>query len=154
PSRERRTWPTRSWPRRRGTRRFSNNRSEQAAHTRHQRGACSATPQRAERRVRMNRPCDRAGHSTTGAATAALWYSSETPKRREDVMPDWCECNLLIEGPAARVRALLAHASAVSARDFDFNRFIPYPEKYRRLDEAAAAWDRDPGRTGQRPPDG
>ncbi|HYT89793.1 MAG TPA: hypothetical protein VEL76_13880 [Gemmataceae bacterium] len=69
-------------------------------------------------------------------------------------MPNWCECDLLIEGPAGQVSAFLKQADATDARDFDFNCFIPYPEKYRRPDETAANWDRDSKRTGERPADG
>jgi hypothetical protein len=54
-------------------------------------------------------------------------------------MPNWCENDLMVEGPKAVVEEFLQFAAGESA--FDFNRFIPYPEEFRRLDEAVEAWD-------------
>lgn len=58
-------------------------------------------------------------------------------------MPNWCECDLEVEGPADRVAAFLEFAKGTEDREitpFDFNRFIPYPDEYRRMDAEYAAW--------------
>ncbi len=70
-------------------------------------------------------------------------------------MPNWCECDLTIEGTARDLRAFLEFCGG----GFSFDRFIPYPEEYRTLDEAARRWDEqrraDPeGCPGPRPKDG
>src|SRR5512132_365387 len=72
-------------------------------------------------------------------------------------MPNWCENDLAVEGPKEVMEAFLKFAAGDSP--FDFNRFIPYPEEFRRLDDVAKAWDREhEGRTGydwhSRPKDG
>ena len=70
-------------------------------------------------------------------------------------MPNWCECDLYIDGPRERVTAFL---DAVKTEDsiFDFNRIIPYPERFADLDRIAAEWEQLPPerRTGARPKDG
>ena len=55
-------------------------------------------------------------------------------------MPNWCENDLRVEGPKEVLEEFLRFAAGESR--FDFNRFIPYPEEFRRRDEIAAAWDR------------
>ena len=56
-------------------------------------------------------------------------------------MPNWCENDLAVEGPTEVIEEFLKFAAGESP--FDFDRFIPYPEEFRRLDEAAEAWDRE-----------
>jgi hypothetical protein len=56
-------------------------------------------------------------------------------------MPNWCENDLTVEGPKDAVEEFLKFAEGESP--FDFDRFIPYPEEYRRPDEIAAAWYRE-----------
>ena len=56
-------------------------------------------------------------------------------------MPNWCENDLTVEGPTEVIEEFLKFAAGESP--FDFDRFIPYPEEFRRLDEAAKAWDRE-----------
>src|SRR5512135_3092246 len=56
-------------------------------------------------------------------------------------MPNFCENDLSVEGPKDVVLEFLKFAAGESP--FDFNRFIPYPEKYLRLDNAAKAWDKE-----------
>jgi hypothetical protein len=58
-------------------------------------------------------------------------------------MPNWCENDLRVEGPRADLERLLEEAKGESP--FDFNRFIPYPEEFRRLDEVRDAWEREHG---------
>lgn len=56
-------------------------------------------------------------------------------------MPNWCECDLTIEGPTVRVREFLEFArnrDEAEPSDFDFNRFIPYPEEWEEMDRVAA----------------
>ena len=56
-------------------------------------------------------------------------------------MPNYCENDLTVRGPTEVMDAFLKFAAGESP--FDFNRFIPYPEKFRQLDETAEAWDRE-----------
>jgi hypothetical protein len=56
-------------------------------------------------------------------------------------MPNWCENDLTVEGPKDVVEEFLRFAEGESTLDFD--RFIPYPEAFRRRDEIADAWDRE-----------
>ena len=56
-------------------------------------------------------------------------------------MPNWCENDLTVEGPTEVIEEFLKFAAGESP--FDFDRFIPYPEEFRRLDEVAEAWDRE-----------
>jgi len=53
----------------------------------------------------------------------------------------------------ARVTEFLEFARSEDS-GFDFNRFIAYPEEFRRLDDIAEEWDCDPNKWGQRPRDG
>jgi hypothetical protein len=57
-------------------------------------------------------------------------------------MPNWCECDLTVFGPRAKVEEFLQFARSEEST-FDFNRFVPYPEEWQRMDERAAAWDRE-----------
>lgn len=74
-------------------------------------------------------------------------------------MPNWCECDLYLEGPTTRVEEFLTFARGEES-PFDFDRFIPYPERFRELDRVAAEWDKQnpPYRTlvlgSTRPADG
>jgi Api92-like protein with ferredoxin domain len=56
-------------------------------------------------------------------------------------MADWCENYLTVEGPKEAIEEFLQFAAGESP--FDFNRFIPYPEEFQRLDEITEAWDRE-----------
>ena len=56
-------------------------------------------------------------------------------------MANWCENDLSVEGPKEVIEEFLRFAAGESP--FDFQRFIPYPEEFRRLDEIAKAWDRE-----------
>jgi hypothetical protein len=56
-------------------------------------------------------------------------------------MPNWCECDLYIEGAKEKVEELLRLMKTAES-DFDFNRVIPYPERFRDLDGIAEAWDK------------
>jgi hypothetical protein len=56
-------------------------------------------------------------------------------------MPNWCECDLRIEGPRVRVEEFLKFAEG-EGRGLDFNRLIPYPEHFAELDRAAVEWER------------
>jgi hypothetical protein len=69
-------------------------------------------------------------------------------------MPNWCECDLRIEGPLAKVNDFLAFAKGENGC-FDFNRFKPYPEEFARLDRLAEEWGKQPPETRvERPKDG
>jgi hypothetical protein len=52
-----------------------------------------------------------------------------------------CDNDLTVEGPAEVLAEFLRFAAGES--EFDFNRIIPYPEEFRRQDEAVEAWDRE-----------
>ena len=56
-------------------------------------------------------------------------------------MPNWVENDLSAEGPKEILEEFLKFAAGESP--FDFNRVIPYPEKFRCLDDAAEGWDRE-----------
>ena len=56
-------------------------------------------------------------------------------------MPNFCENDLTVEGPKDVVLQFLKFANGESP--FDFKSFIPYPEEYVRLDNAAKAWDKE-----------
>ncbi len=56
-------------------------------------------------------------------------------------MPNYCENDLSVEGPKPLMEKFLIFAAGESP--FDFNRIIPDPEKFRRQDEIAEAWDRE-----------
>ncbi len=58
-------------------------------------------------------------------------------------MPNWCECDLEISGPVERVREFLEFAKGEDASGsslFDFNRFVPYPERFDEQDRINRAW--------------
>lgn len=57
-------------------------------------------------------------------------------------MPNWCECDLTVSGPTGRVEEVLEFSKGEDSA-FDFNRFIPYPEEFEKMDEAAEAWERE-----------
>lgn len=57
-------------------------------------------------------------------------------------MPNWCENELTVSGPAAAVAAFVADAKGTPHDHdrelaIDFNRFIPYPQQFIDLDLAA-----------------
>ena len=56
-------------------------------------------------------------------------------------MPNWCENDLTVEGPKEAIEEFIKFAAGESP--FDFNKVIPYPEEFKRLDDAAKAWDRE-----------
>lgn len=72
-------------------------------------------------------------------------------------MPNWCENDLTIRGPTTDVNEFMKLAEGESP--FDFEKLIPYPEEFRRLDEIAEAWDSErrsnpDAERGPRPKDG
>ena len=56
-------------------------------------------------------------------------------------MPNWCENDLTVRGPKEVMEEFLKFAAGESP--FDFNRFLPYPEEFRRLDDIAEAWQKE-----------
>ena len=56
-------------------------------------------------------------------------------------MPNYVENDLAVTGSKETIEEFLKFAAGESP--FDFNRFIPYPEEFRRLDEITEAWDRE-----------
>ena len=54
-------------------------------------------------------------------------------------MPNYCECDLYVSGPKDRLEEFL-RAVAGKESFFDFDRLIPYPEKFRELDRLAEEW--------------
>jgi len=48
-------------------------------------------------------------------------------------MPNWCECKLEVSGNKEDLDRFKEHAKGNNGI-IDFNKFIPYPEKYRKLD--------------------
>lgn len=49
-------------------------------------------------------------------------------------MPNWCENDLTIQGPEEEIAKLIEFVKT-DKRSFDFNKIIPYPEKYKRVDD-------------------
>jgi hypothetical protein len=69
-------------------------------------------------------------------------------------MPNWCECDLFIEGRTNKVEEFLGFARS-DELIFDFHCFIPYPEHFQTLDRIAAEWEKEhPGEWQGRPLDG
>jgi len=69
-------------------------------------------------------------------------------------MPNWCECDLPVEGPLSKVEEFLRFARGPEVV-LDFNRFLPNPEHFQELDRKAAEWDAErPGESEGRPTDG
>lgn len=56
-------------------------------------------------------------------------------------MPNWCECDLFVEGPKAKVQEFLDLVKSDES-PFDFDRVVPYPEHLRELDRLAEEWHR------------
>jgi hypothetical protein len=56
-------------------------------------------------------------------------------------MPNWCECDLYIQGASARIDEFLRLVKGEES-NFDFDRLIPYPEHFKKLDQVAAEWDK------------
>ncbi len=56
-------------------------------------------------------------------------------------MANRCENDLMVEGPREVLEEFLKLAAGKSP--FDFDKFVPYPEDFERLDDAAEAWDRE-----------
>ena len=56
-------------------------------------------------------------------------------------MPNWCENDLTVEGPKEVIEEFIKFAASESP--FDFNRLLPYPDEFKRLDDAAEAWDKE-----------
>jgi hypothetical protein len=56
-------------------------------------------------------------------------------------MPNWCECDLYIEGPSEKIDQFLQLVKSEDS-DFEFNRLVPYPEHFKKQDDLAAEWDK------------
>ena len=60
-------------------------------------------------------------------------------------MPNWCENDLTIIGPATQVNRLLEFIAGEDESGektaFDFNKLIPYPEEYAAADRRYREWD-------------
>jgi hypothetical protein len=54
-------------------------------------------------------------------------------------VPNWCWNELSVKGPGAEITRLLESVKGETA--FDFDRVIPYPDRFRRLDEEAREWE-------------
>src|SRR5262245_5495863 len=71
-------------------------------------------------------------------------------------MPNWCECDLTVEGPREVVEAFLEAVKGENGL-LDFERLIPYPLRFAELDRIAREWDKQPEevrRKTERPKDG
>ena len=64
-------------------------------------------------------------------------------------MPNWCECDLRVEGNKAEIEKFKEAAKTQTPEDgqepdvLDAESFIPYPARFKALDDQAAAWARD-----------
>ena len=70
-------------------------------------------------------------------------------------MPNWCDCDLTIEGPRDRLEQFLCEVVSEQSL-FDFARVVPYPDQFRELDRLATEWEKKPPeeRIGPPPTDG
>jgi len=50
-------------------------------------------------------------------------------------MPNWCECELTVKGSKVELKKYIKQAKGPNGV-LDFNKFIPYPEKFEELDES------------------
>lgn len=72
-------------------------------------------------------------------------------------MPNWCECDLKVKGPAAQVREFMEFAAGEDCGEvlpLDFNKFVPYPAEYRERDNRFAVWLENPNLQLPIPEDG
>lgn len=70
-------------------------------------------------------------------------------------MPNWCDTDLIIEGPISDVDEILDAYVNVEEGTLDFDKVIPYPRKYKALDAAAEQYMKDhPNDWTNRPADG
>jgi len=53
-------------------------------------------------------------------------------------MPNYCEIDLMIEGPTERIKEFAEKAAGENGA-MDFNKFIPYPEEWAKLDAEVGA---------------
>lgn len=70
-------------------------------------------------------------------------------------MPNWCECDLTVEGPEADLTAFKEKAKEQYPEGgnpavLDAASFIPYPAKFRKQDEKAAQWWEENTEDGKR----
>lgn len=69
-------------------------------------------------------------------------------------MPNWCECELYIDGPRSEVQRLREYVKS-DEWVLDEDKIIPYPRKFRRLDAAAERHAKEhPDDWSGRPKDG
>jgi len=70
-------------------------------------------------------------------------------------MPNWCENDLRVIGKKEEIQRFLDHVKTESSR-FDFETIIPYPDEFKKLDETAAAWEKNKDKppNAMRPKDG
>jgi hypothetical protein len=54
-------------------------------------------------------------------------------------MPNYCECDLYVSGPKTRLEEFFREVAGEES-PFDFNRLIPYPERFRERDRLAEEW--------------
>ena len=54
-------------------------------------------------------------------------------------MPNWCECDLTVEGPVEEVKKFMEFART-GDNVLDHNKFVPYPKEFADADAAAAKW--------------
>jgi len=66
------------------------------------------------------------------------------PFKTRGSMPNWCECDLYVEGASAKIDEFLQLVKSEES-DFDFDRLIPYPEHFKKL------YRRNSGGMGQAP---
>jgi hypothetical protein len=75
---------------------------------------------------------------------------------RREGMPNWCECDLRVEGSSNRVTEFLEAVWGENGL-FDFEMLIPYPDKYKELDRLAFEWNQLPPeakKSAEQPKDG
>jgi len=68
-------------------------------------------------------------------------------------MPNWCENELYVEGSKEELEKFVEQAKGEKV--LDFNKFIPYPQKFAEADKKARKWEKkNPKSWENRPKDG
>ena len=57
-------------------------------------------------------------------------------------MPNWCENELIVKGGEVDELLKFSEFGKTKKSKLDENQFVPYPEKFKKIDEEARAWEK------------
>lgn len=62
-------------------------------------------------------------------------------------MPNWCSCDLYVNGDADKVAEFIEFAKSKTEEGMilDMDRFIPYPDNFKEMDRISEEWDKAHG---------